>query len=560
MFTLGIEFLTGSAVMTSVASREEAEWPPHPARVFMALVAAHYETRPLTEDGKNILAAWLTERTVLEWLEKQGAPALACATDVTLQRRAVVKQYVPVNDTSTPRNAEKVKDSGLREALSIMPSMRSRQERTFPSVSLGLDGPDRFVYLMWNKVTVPSELLGPLSQLTQKVTRIGHSSSLVRMWVAESAPEATLIPQSSPSSNHSSLALRSIARGLLSDLDQRFNATEIDRFHELAEEIETKTGKAKDAAKVAFKNQFGEDYRNSMSAPIRLRPAVGVSQSYQVKRAQAENPVTTVFDSELLILTKDEGNVLGLESTNLLMDALRGTLLGGSENAPEWFTGHRAPGEPATRPHLGLLPLAYVGSEHADGHLLGVALAFPRDIPPHERAEQLRRVFFDAQGNQRPITLKLGKGLDNWVLTREERAVPPAALRSQTWTGPSSVWASITPVVLDRHPKHDPTSSRGSEREAWRQEVAESLITSCKSIGLPAPTNIDIDKTSWHRGAPRSRPGPGGMPWLASKSGAAKQQVHVLLSFDREIQGPVLLGAGRYRGYGLCKPLGYPGK
>ena len=122
------------------------------------------------------------------------------------------------------------------------------------------------------------------------------------------------------------------------------------------------------------------------------------------------------------------------------------------------------------------------------------------------------------------------------------------------------MWASVTPVVLDRHPKHDPSSARGSEREAWRQEVAESVIESCGRIGLPAPVRIDIDKTSWHRGAPRARPGPGGMPWLSSKTGHAKQQVHVLLEFGCEVQGPVLLGAGRYRGYGLCKPLGYPDK
>ena len=44
MFALGIDFITGVAVMTDAASREKAEWPPHPARVFMALVAAHWPT------------------------------------------------------------------------------------------------------------------------------------------------------------------------------------------------------------------------------------------------------------------------------------------------------------------------------------------------------------------------------------------------------------------------------------------------------------------------------------------------------------------------------------
>ncbi|MBL9115372.1 MAG: type I-U CRISPR-associated protein Cas5/Cas6 [Verrucomicrobiaceae bacterium] len=556
MLSLGIEFITGSAVMTATASREEAEWPPHPARVFMALVAAHYETRPLPVDGDEVMAAWTEERRALEWLEQQGSPSLACATNVEHSRRTVISNYVPVNDQA-------IRKSYDPEAYPIngadLVNLRHRIDRTFPSIGIGLDAPDRFVYLIWDKV-VPPDVAALLARITAKVVRIGHSSSLVQVWLADEAPEPTLLPQSTHSRTGSAANLRTIAPGLLADLDQRFNADEINLFFDLAANIEATSGKAQKVAKATFKEHFGEDYRASLAPPVRLRPVVGVSQSYQMNKPNDAPLLSTVFDNELLILTKDEGSVLGLESTNLLIEALRGTLLSGSESAPEWFTGHRAPGEPATRPHLALLPLAYVGSEHADGHLLGLALAFPREITPEERAAQLRRVFYDATGRELPITLKLGRDLDNWSLSREERASPPLALRAQTWTGPSTVWASVTPVVLDRHPKHDPSSARGSEREAWRQEVAESVIASCERIGLPAPVRIDIDKTSWHRGAPRGRPGPGGMPWLSSKTGHAKQQVHVLLEFGCEVQGPVLLGAGRYRGYGLCKPLGYPGK
>ena len=108
-------------------------------------------------------------------------------------------------------------------------------------------------------------------------------------------------------------------------------------------------------------------------------------------------------------------------------------------------------------------------------------------------------------------------------------------------------------MVLDRHPKHD----QQTERTQWRDEVAASLIESCKRQGLPNPQMIDVDKTSWHRGAPRSQPGPSGMPWLPGKEGAApRQQVHVLIQFPWKVQGPLLLGAGRFRGYGFCKPLG----
>ena len=42
MLALGIRCLTGYAVATDVSNREQAEWPPHPARVFMALAAAYF--------------------------------------------------------------------------------------------------------------------------------------------------------------------------------------------------------------------------------------------------------------------------------------------------------------------------------------------------------------------------------------------------------------------------------------------------------------------------------------------------------------------------------------
>ena len=87
-------------------------------------------------------------------------------------------------------------------------------------------------------------------------------------------------------------------------------------------------------------------------------------------------------------------------------------------------------------------------------------------------------------------------------------------------------------------------------------EIAEIIATSCEQSGLPRPVEIDLDKTAWHEGAPRARPGAGGFPLLPAKTGApARQQVHVWLRFANPVQGPVIIGAGRYRGYGLCKPV-----
>ena len=43
MLAIEFELLTGRYAATAHNDRSRAEWPPHPARIFSALVAAHYE-------------------------------------------------------------------------------------------------------------------------------------------------------------------------------------------------------------------------------------------------------------------------------------------------------------------------------------------------------------------------------------------------------------------------------------------------------------------------------------------------------------------------------------
>jgi CRISPR-associated protein Csb2 len=551
MFALGLDFLTRVAVMTDAASREKAEWPPHPARVFMALVAAHYDSRPLPDDGAEAVAAWKCERVALEWLEQQGAPEMGWPEAAL---RNVAKVYVPVNDASVPSNAERVKESEIRSALGVMPDQRSRQERTFPAVFVEGDEPACFVQLVWPEAKPTSELLASLAGLAEKVIRVGHSSSLVRMWVdaSDAPPTPTYAPNFKATKTRRGIQLRVPAPGFLADLDQRYNAGEIDSFFELSERITTSKGRTKEQAKTDFAARFGTEWSRSVCAPVRQRPSAGVTANYGPIAERELSVAFTPFDPDLLVLTKMEGPVLGLESTAALTAALRGLLLQDAEGKPEWFTGHSASGVPSTGGHMALLPLAYVGSEHADGHIMGLAIAFPRCVSAPDRAECLRTRLFGRLGEDLELRLVMGN-LGNWTLLREERSSPPLSLRPLTWTEPSTVWASVTPVVLDRHPKHD----QRTERIQWREEVIAGIAQSCERQGLPRPDVIDVDKTSWHRGAPRSLPGPDGMPWLPGKEGMApRQQVHVLIQFPCEVQGPLVLGAGRFRGYGLCKPLG----
>lgn len=529
MLSLGIHYLTGYATATSIGSRDEAEWPPHPGRVFMALVAALFETKPLPDDHVAS-SSWQEEHAALEWLEALDAPSLKVSEH--FDKRAVVTSYVPVNDKlSFPAN---------------------KQPRTFPKVRPH----DPNVFLVWPEAEPSNSLKNALQRLCSKVTRIGHSSSLVQMWRVPDGlePVPDLYPVATPLRGAKSLHLRITTAGCLRELQQQFKGEAIDRFFDLSVSIASAKGtKAKKEAEAAFFAEFGVKWARSLQPPTRLRPMLTITRPYVRSRSATTVIGHSYFDSDLLILTKQDGQNLGLESTALLTDALRGALLKScGAGAPEWLTGHRSDGAPSERPHVALLPLAFAGFNHGDGHLLGLAIAFPRDVPARERGRVLRPFLYDPSGQPIEIRLTLGK-LGVWTMRQEERTVPPLTLRAETWCQteePSDTWASVTPVVLNRHPKLDPEA----DRAAWFTEIADIVATSCKLSGLPRPVEIDIDKTSWHEGAPRARPGAGGFPLLPGKPGApARQQVHVWLRFAHPVQGPVIIGAGRYRGYGLCK-------
>ncbi len=535
MLTLGIDYLTGYATATSAGDRNLAEWPPHPGRIFMAMAAAYFETRPDASET-SARTDWENEADALRWLERLDAPAI-CAAEI--DKRDVVEVFVPPNDM------------GPTKRTSVPAYRTNRQPRTFPKVRPH----ESRVYLHWAEVDLPDQHRAALERVCAKVIRIGHSSSLVRMWLSDEDPPSSpnFLPVQNETGSRRTERFRVAGAGCLDYLRDQYNGEAVDRFYEFHSQIQTAKGKEQKALKIEFEKQFGMPWEVHLAAPASRRPILSMTQAYRRTDSSTdpESPsATSVFDDALLVLDKREGPALGLESTWQLLTALRGAIEKNAEPTPEWVSGHQPDGRPSEQPHLALLPLGFVGSDYADGHLLGVALAFPRSVSLEERGKLVGKLLYDATGRAKDLRLTLGK-LGVWTLGEEERPSPPIALRSATWTGPAKIWASVSPVVLDRHPKADPRK----DRSAYIAEVAAIVSASCQRIGLPAPAEIDIDKTSWHRGAPRAKPGPDGFQLMPQRPGGPnRRQVHVWLRFEQPVLGPVLLGAGRYRGYGLCKP------
>lgn len=479
MLALGVRYLNGWAMASHPADREQPEWPPHPDRLFMALAAAHFET-----EGDAI------EADALSWLEQQAAPALS-VSDHTV--REPIVSYVPVNDTSAPRLrvGQQPSPNHLAAGLALLPEKRGRQPRYFP-VAIPKNP---IVHFLW-QANPPEKVAQALVELCSKVVRIGHSASLVQVWIEPCPPEPNLAPTDGVARHR----LRVIGQGRLDQLQRQF--------------------------------------------ANRRRPESSLWAGYgdPPKSPQPSLP-QSLFDDRLLVLRRRSGQRLGLESTLLLTETVRKALLTHcQEPVPEWISGHGPEGRPSRIPHLAFVPLADVDHEHADGHLLGIALTVPRGLEPETVGRTLNPVIgFDDLGTPREFALYAGNRFE-WRVEMERRESPPMALQNRPWTRPVRQWASVTPVVFDRHPK-------GSDRE--RQ--AENMVAdACQRIGLPRPTAVVLTDVSLHLGVPHRRAFP---PLIRKSDQGRMHHTHVVLTFAQCVRGPVLIGAGRFRGYGLCRPL-----
>jgi CRISPR-associated protein Csb2 len=126
--TLDVELLTGSYDAAEVDDRLRGEWPPHPARLFSALVAA-----ARSDD----------DRAALRWLETQPAPLIRASAVVSDVHR---EAYVVTNKVEQAGGnlAHPGRTNGLRVRAGTVPaSPRVTIEWTAeatPEITAALDG------------------------------------------------------------------------------------------------------------------------------------------------------------------------------------------------------------------------------------------------------------------------------------------------------------------------------------------------------------------------------------------------------------------------------------
>lgn len=470
--SISVQLLSGNYDAAAVDDRERAEWPPHPARLFCALVAA---------------ARGEEDRAALRWLEAQPAPVIE-AVAAPLESRHV--GYVVTNVISAKGGSQTHpgRTNGLRTRARVVPASPS-------------------VRMVWPVDAGPA-VVAALDRMARRIPYLGRSTGIAVVGAEATASDAGALDAALSDTTgladavvgfepcdllEAHQSVRVPYPGFLDDLDVQFEngrpAWEVSRY---------------------------QGYRGRHPAP----PAA----------TSAAEPVPSVYEDVVVF------RFAGLRPDARLVvrftEALRGAVLAvAGDDAPQVLHGHGADG----RPHVAFLALPDVGGQHADGHLLGLAVTVPH-LPPGERQAVLRAVL-GLRGPDRDGVVELGiPHIGKVEVLYQPGLIRPWGASPQRWRRGSRRWVSATPVVLDRYPK--------------RPDALEAEVVAClRQVGLPEPVDLRVSTEPMLPGAARLRP--------ADLPQRAKGRLfrHVAVTFDRVVHGPVLVGAGRYLGVGLLAPV-----
>ena len=585
MLAIEIELLTGRYAATAYNDRGRGEWPPHPARFFSALVAVLHDHDEVDQ----------AERAALLWLEQQGAPSLWVDSELVVGMRQVQDVYVPVNDVTLemdtairsaelaaqiPRDhfasaeraveeaqrlleetedqlsgqpikaaekklalkvlkenlvarkkalteAKKSRDNAERKltaeieaprvvdsspsnktlatAVALMPEQRTRQVRTFPVV---LPETPTFAFL-WPTAD-PSPHRVALERLCTRVTRLGHSSSLVRCSSVDRDITPTLVPR-----DDGEVILRVVAPGQLQRLEQAF------QYHQ------------------------GVENRILPARPQRYSPASSVVAASPI--------VETVFSTDWVVFERVGGSRPVASRATDVSRALRGALIEvhGNQDLPATLSGHSKSG-PTQQPHVAFVALPFVGHEHADGAIKGIAMVLPRELSTSDREVLFRLVakWENERSDQRRNLTLAGGTLPPFIVRRVDVSAK-VALDPTRWCRTSMRFITATPIALDKNPGKLRSNQPGTASKA-AVEAQHSICEACHRVVGVRPVSVEISLSPLLPGAQHVRDF---LHWPGRSGRTSRVCVHADIRFEEPVRGPLLLGAGRYFGLGLCLPV-----
>jgi CRISPR-associated protein Csb2 len=442
----------------------QAEWPPHPARVFCALVASL---------GGGAAGA------ALRWLEAQPAPEI-WADPLSSVYRGKAEGYVVKNATAS---------KGVGGSLAWPGRSSGKKVRAFavPAASS--------FSLVWRQSDPTPEVLGQLRDLARLVPYVGRSTSLAEVTaedtVPASVPGQVVCEAADPGETRAAFPVRVPYPGYMGELDAAY-----------------------------LDGRRSWETARTVSYTVRRRTSAPADVGTQTPTGPLQGPFENLM---VWALERPTARIDGSHAAAVAAALRRAVMSRVQDPVPPQVSGHGAAG----RPHVGFLALPDVGHNHADGHILGLAVAVPHGLPSPDLASLLQAVVMD------PLTRLRLPGGSTLVL---RYGADRPGLQPERWSRPSREWVTVTPLMLDGYLRH------GRDEAS---EVARSLVIA----GYPRPAEVQVSPSPLAPGAvwrPRPSTLPSGRPH--------RRLVHASVKFDEPLTGPVLAGAMRYLGLGLFLP------
>ncbi|HTX00880.1 MAG TPA: type I-U CRISPR-associated protein Csb2 [Acidimicrobiales bacterium] len=367
------------------------EWPPHPGRLFCALVAAACSSPEDTgADASQLLEGSAAE--ALRWLEAQPPPTVHFPDS---QRAPSLTSYVPTNDVGATKSNRIARTSGER-------SWHRSHLRTPVAVFCWPGTPD-------------APTLGTLRQLARRVPYLGRSTSLctVDFDLADTAPVE--LEELLPAPRGGDVRLRVPYEGHLDALRGAFEegqpARTVDRWTFYARRDAQGGDRDADA-----RAQEGPGAYEDL---LTLGFGRGVALDGRLVLR-----VASAFKAAVLQRLGEQGYGHSSEELALLH-------------------GHHD----GTRRQCAFLVLPFVGRTGGSGALLGVGIAVSHHLPQPVRRSLLLLLGYD-QDHPRLERLYV-PGLAECALHHPDGRY---TLEPTRWTGPSSSWSTVLPLALDRYP------------------------------------------------------------------------------------------------------------
>jgi CRISPR-associated protein Csb2 len=469
------------------------DWPPSPARLFQALIAGAGIEGPLQ----------IEQVDALEWLETMPPPIMAAPI---VRKGQPIGNFVPNNDLDA-----------VGGDPSRIGSLRAKKEMC----PLLFDAGQPFLYA-WalGDQANNGRFANVVCQLSEKVYQLGRGVDLAWAW-AEIIDETQVARRLDdyvgtvhrPSIAGAGKPVSCPVSGSFASLEKHYHAN-VSRF-----EV------------VKIDRAVSQNFR-------RLPKPRFQSVAYDSPPQQMHFELRSITDPE-------QFQAWDLERASLLIQSIRDSVFkklttafpAKSAQVEHWLIGRKA------EERIRLIPLASIGHAHADYGIRRVFIESPPNCPI--RADDLFWAFHGVELGEGTNSTRLSGSED--VSFSQHYGVACAA----------ADWQTITPAALPesaRRRRIEPSrrlaeAKCASERAREQEQARMAVLAALRHSGLNLKVlDIIVQREPFQSHGARAES-------FSPGTRFAKERLwHVGIKFAEAVQGPLVLGDGRFLGLGVFAP------